>query len=122
ESPTDNWKTLNTDPNDPSESTMALSDPEYEKLKDPFYGYDLEHRRHLRRESFDPTKIIIGNHLTPQQHEIAMSVLTHYADVFAWDMSQLGRTRAVEHKIVTVPHKPIFMKPYKCSISERVDH
>ena len=66
----------------------------------------------------DSTKLKVDltkTELTEDQKQSLLEVLSEYADIFAEDTSQLGRTSLVKHHIDTGDHQPIRSRPYRVS-------
>ena len=57
--------------------------------------------------------------LTTDQELIFRQLLKEFADLFAKDITQLGRTDLVMHKIYTEDVLPISSQPYSVPITEQ---
>ena len=57
--------------------------------------------------------------LTPDQESEFKQLLREFTDLFAKDITQLGRTDLVMHKIYTEDVPPISSRPYSVPITEQ---
>ena len=64
-------------------------------------------------------EIKFDNNITVDQEKQIRDLIDEYKDVFANDLSEIGSTHVVEHKIQLTENTPIKSKPYKVSPKER---
>ena len=64
-------------------------------------------------------EVKIDSKLSSQQNEAIKHLINSYSDIFADDLTEIGSTQLVEHKIQLTDSTPIKSKPYKVSPKER---
>jgi hypothetical protein len=65
------------------------------------------------------TKLNLNPDLTMEQRDKLIRLLTEYADRFAWDRSQIGKTNVCELEIPLLDSTPVHQPPYRVSHRER---
>src|SRR5205814_2362197 len=63
--------------------------------------------------NYRQVKPLVSLHLEPKQNSSLEQLLVTHKKAFAQTDTDIGRIHIVKHKIITVPHPPIQLRPYR---------